>query len=138
MIKLNSKIYVAGHTGLVGSAILRKLKQKGYKNVFTISRKKLDLKDQNKVFRYLKKIKPDFIFIDAAKVGGIYSNSNFKADFIYDLTESKLILNNIKIDNLSNKALEDLLDQYNKGNKNLLNKVIFRNFVKKFFQTYAG
>ena len=55
MIKLNSKIYVAGHTGLVGSAILRKLKQKGYKNVFTISRKKLDLKDQNKVFRYLKK-----------------------------------------------------------------------------------
>ena len=62
MIKLNSKIYVAGHTGLVGSAILRKLKQKGYKNVFTISRKKLDLKDQNKVFRYLKKIKPDFIF----------------------------------------------------------------------------
>ena len=61
-----------------------------------------------------------------------------KADFIYDLTESKLILNNIKIDNLSNKALEDLLDQYNKGNKNLLNKVMFRNFVKKFFQTYAG
>ena len=74
MIKLNSKIYVAGHTGLVGSAILRKLKQKGYKNVFTISRKKLDLKNQNKVFRYLKKIKPDFIFIAAAKVGGIYSN----------------------------------------------------------------
>ena len=54
MIKLNSKIYVAGHTGLVGSAILRKLKQKGYKNIFTISRKKLNLKDQNKVFRYLK------------------------------------------------------------------------------------
>ena len=84
MIKLDSKIYVAGHTGLVGSAILRKLKFKGYKNIITISRNKLDLKDQNKVFNYLKKIKPDFIFIAAAKVGGIYSNSNYKADFIYD------------------------------------------------------
>ena len=59
MIKLKSKIYVAGHTGLVGSAILRKLRQKGYKNIITISRKKLNLKDQNKVFRYLKKIKPE-------------------------------------------------------------------------------
>ena len=84
MIKLSSKIYVAGHTGLVGSAILRKLKQNGYKNIITISRRKLNLKDQNKVFKYLKKIKPDFIFIAAAKVGGIYSNSNYKADFIYD------------------------------------------------------
>ena len=57
---------------------------------------------------------------------------------MYDLTEGKLILNNLKIDNLSNKNLEDLLDQYNRGNRDLLNKVIFRNFVKKFFQTYAG
>ncbi len=61
-----------------------------------------------------------------------------KADFIYDLSESKLILNNIKIDNVSNKKLEELLEQYNKENKDLLNKVILRNFVKKFFQTYAG
>ena len=61
-----------------------------------------------------------------------------KADFIYNLIEGKLILNNLKIDNVSNKMLEDLLDNYNKENKDLLNKVIFRNFVKKFFQTYAG
>ena len=61
-----------------------------------------------------------------------------KADFIYDITEDRLVLNNIKIDNVSNQMLEKLLDQYNSGNKNLLNKVIFRNFVKKFFQTYAG
>ena len=61
-----------------------------------------------------------------------------KADFIYNLTEDKLILNNLKIDEISNKKLENLLDQYNKGDKDLLNKVIFRNFVKKFFQTYAG
>ena len=61
-----------------------------------------------------------------------------KADFIYDLTQDKLILNNLKIDNVSNQELEDFLDQYNRNNKDLLNKVIFRNFVKKFFQTYAG
>ena len=61
-----------------------------------------------------------------------------KADFIYDLTEDKFILNNVKIDDKSNQKLEKLLDQYEKENKNLLNKVIFRNFVKKFFQTYAG
>jgi len=84
MIKKSSKIYLAGHTGLVGSAILRKLKLDGYKKIYTISRKKLDLKDQNKVYKYLRKIKPDFIFIAAAKVGGIYSNSNFKAEFIHD------------------------------------------------------
>ena len=84
MINLNSKIYVAGHSGLVGSAILRRLKLKGYKNIITKSRKELDLKNKEKVFQYLKKIKPDFIFIAAAKVGGIYANSKFKADFIYD------------------------------------------------------
>ena len=67
MINLKSKIYVAGHNGLVGSAILRKLKSKGYKNIIFRDRKKLDLKDQKKVFQFLKKKKPDFIFIAAAK-----------------------------------------------------------------------
>ena len=64
--------------------------------------------------------------------------NEIKSDFIYDLTKDKLILNNLKIDNVSNQMIEDLLNQYNRGDKNLLNKVIFRNFVKKFFQTYAG
>ena len=84
MINLNSKIYVAGHTGLVGSAILRKLKRKGYRNVIYRTRNELDLKNQIKVYNFLKKHKPDFIFIAAAKVGGIYSNNKYKADFIYD------------------------------------------------------
>jgi GDP-L-fucose synthase len=84
MINLKSKIYVAGHTGLVGSAILRKLKSKGYKNVIFRTRKQLDLKNQNKVFKFLKKNRPDFIFIAAAKVGGIYSNNKYKAEFIFD------------------------------------------------------
>ena len=79
-----SKIYLAGHTGLVGSSILRKLKKSGYKNIIYKSSKQLDLKNQKKVLVFLKKHKPDFIFIAAAKVGGIYSNNKFKADFIYD------------------------------------------------------
>ena len=84
MINLKSKIYVAGHKGLVGSAIIRKLKKKGYKNIIFRSKKQLDLKNQKKVLSFLKGNKPDFIFIAAAKVGGIYSNNNYKAEFIFD------------------------------------------------------
>ncbi len=84
MISKNSKIYVAGHNGLVGSAIVRNLKRKGYNNILTASRKKLDLTNQNKVNSFLKNNKPKFIFIAAAKVGGIYSNNKYKADFIYN------------------------------------------------------
>lgn len=98
MIDINSKIYVAGHKGLVGSAILRRLKLDGYKKIYTKSRKDLDLTNQNKVYKYLKKIKPKFVFIAAAKVGGIYSNNKYKADFIY---------NNLSIqNNLINGAFE--------------------------------
>ena len=86
-----------------------------------------DFNDVEKFFRYFQ-IKRNYRNVF----------KEIKADFIYDLTEEKLTLNNLKIDNITNKMLEDLLEQYNKGNKNLLNKVIFRNFVKKFFQTYAG
>ena len=82
MINLKSKIYVAGHRGLVGSAIIRKLKEKGYKNLIYKEKNKLDLTDQFKVIKYLKKERPEFVYIAAAKVGGIYSNKNFKADYI--------------------------------------------------------
>ena len=84
MINYNSKIFVAGHKGLVGSAILRLLKKRGYKNLLIVDKKKLDLRDQKKVIYFLKKNKPDFVFIAAAKVGGIYSNLKYKADFITD------------------------------------------------------
>ena len=83
MINLRSKIFVAGHNGLVGSAIVRKLKKKGYRNIITINKSKLDLTNQIKVLNFLKKKKPKFIFIAAAKVGGIYSNDKYKAEFIY-------------------------------------------------------
>tara|TARA_B100000959_G_scaffold285481_1_gene360382 strand:+ start:2031 stop:2969 length:939 start_codon:yes stop_codon:yes gene_type:complete len=84
-MKLNkrSKIFLAGHSGLVGSSILRYLKKKKYKNIITISRKNLDLLDQSKTEKYLKDIKPQFVIIAAAKVGGILSNQKIKADFIY-------------------------------------------------------
>ncbi len=92
MILKSSKIYIAGHNGLVGSAIVRELKKRGYKNILTANRKKLDLTDQKKVFNFLKKNKPKFIFIAAAKVGGIYSNKKYKADYIYN---NLLIQNNL-------------------------------------------
>ena len=80
MIKVNSKIYVAGHKGLVGSAIVRELKKKGYKKIIVANREKLNLTNQLSVFKFLKKNKPDFIFLAAAKVGGIHSNNKYKAD----------------------------------------------------------
>lgn len=84
MISLKSKIYIAGHNGLVGNAILRKLKSKGYKNLVFKSRKQLDLTDSKKVLNFLKKSKPDFIFIAAAKVGGIYANDKYRAEFFFN------------------------------------------------------
>jgi len=84
MINLKSKIYVAGHKGLVGSAILRKLYKRGYKKIITENKSKLDLTNQSKVYNFIKKKKPNFIFIAAAKVGGIYSNNKFPADFIHN------------------------------------------------------
>ena len=92
MINQNSRIFIAGHNGLVGSAIYRKLKAKGYKNLLIADRKKLDLTNQIKVIKFLKKKKPDFIFIAAAKVGGIYYNLKYKADFI---TENLQIQTNL-------------------------------------------
>ena len=84
MINKNSKIFVAGHKGLVGSAIIRKLISQGYKNILFEKRKNLDLTNQSQVLNYIKKKKPEFIFIAAAKVGGILSNYKYKADYIYD------------------------------------------------------
>ena len=84
MLNRNSKIFLAGHKGMIGSAILRKLKSLGYKKIFYQTRKQLDLRDQLKVFKYINKIKPDAVILAAAKVGGIKANNIFRADFIYD------------------------------------------------------
>jgi len=89
----SSRIFIAGHNGMVGSSILRIFKKKKYQKIFTINRKELDLLDQKKTYNYLKEIKPDFVIIAAAKVGGIWANQNYKAEFIYEnlLMQSNLI-----------------------------------------------
>jgi len=80
----NSKIYVAGHRGLVGSAILRKLQANNYINLVTKSSRELDLKRQMDTENFFDKEQPDYVFLAAAKVGGILANSMYKAEFIYD------------------------------------------------------
>lgn len=81
---LDSKVYIAGHKGLVGSAILRKLKDLGYKNIVTKTSKELDLTNQNSVNSFFAKEKPEYVFLAAAKVGGILANKKYPAEFIYN------------------------------------------------------
>lgn len=88
----NSKIYVAGHKGLVGSAIVRNLKSKGYENIITRTHSELDLMDQKAVYELFEKEKPEYVVLAAAKVGGIVANSTYRADFIY---ENLQIQNNV-------------------------------------------
>ena len=83
-LKKNTKIFLAGHNGMVGSAILRKLHENGFNNIITQNRKKLDLLNQSKTFKFLKKNKPKFVIIAAARVGGIVANIKFKSQFFYE------------------------------------------------------
>jgi GDP-L-fucose synthase len=80
----NSKIYVAGHSGLVGSALVRKLIKNGYNNLIVRTSSELDLRNQHAVQGFFESEKPDYIFLAAAKVGGILANSTYRAEFIYD------------------------------------------------------
>lgn len=88
----NSKIYVAGHRGLVGSAIVRSLKAKGYTNIIGKTHSELDLTNSTQVEEFFKNEKPEYVFLAAAKVGGILANSTYPADFIY---ENLQIQNNV-------------------------------------------
>ncbi|MBD3750062.1 MAG: GDP-L-fucose synthase [Sphingobacteriales bacterium] len=78
------KIYVAGHNGMVGSAIVRKLEKEGYQNIIKKSSKELDLRDQIAVAEFFDTEKPDYVFLAAAKVGGIVANNTYRAEFLYD------------------------------------------------------
>lgn len=84
MMNKDAKIYVAGHTGMVGSAIVRELNRQGYNNIITRSHKELDLTKQLDVEEFFKAEKPEYVFLAAAKVGGIMANKNALADFMYD------------------------------------------------------
>ena len=87
MLNKNSKIFLAGHTGLVGSAILRFLKKKNYKNIVTASSRKINFLDQRKTYSFLKRNKFNSVIIAAAKVGGIKANNTYRAQFIYENLE---------------------------------------------------
>jgi GDP-L-fucose synthase len=82
-INHDSKIFVAGHRGMAGSALVRRLERGGYRNLITCGRDQLDLLNQAAVRRFMTMQKPDYIFLAAAKVGGIYANNTYRADFIY-------------------------------------------------------
>ena len=91
-MNINSLIYVAGHRGMVGSAIVRKLKQEGYNNLLLRTSKELDLRSQDAVDHFFKENKPEYVFLAAAKVGGIVANNTYRAQFLYD---NLMIQNNI-------------------------------------------
>ena len=80
---LNDKIYIAGHKGLVGSAIVRQLESRGFTNLLIRTHKELDLTNQVQVQTFFKQEKPDYVILAAAKVGGIHANNTYPADFIY-------------------------------------------------------
>jgi len=81
---MNKKIFIAGHKGLVGSALVRKLEKKGYKNLVLKTREELDLMNTEQVFKFFEEEKPDWVFLAAAKVGGIYANNVYPVDFLLD------------------------------------------------------
>ena len=83
-MKCNSKIFVAGHKGLVGSAIIRKLKSKGFNNIIIKNRNQLDLRNETQTSSFFMNEKPEYVFNAAAKVGGIWGNKNYPAEFIHD------------------------------------------------------
>ena len=103
MIKKNDKIFIAGHNGLVGSAVLRKFKDSNFTNIITASRNKLNLFDQRKINNFLKIHKPKIVILAAAKVGGIKANNKYRADFIRENLQIQLnIIHSCHINNINN------------------------------------
>jgi len=94
----NDKIYIAGHRGMVGSAILRRLKKEGFENFVFRTSEELDLRDQQAVADFFKKEEPQYIFLAAAKVGGILANNTYRAEFVYDnlMIQSNVIENSYR------------------------------------------
>ena len=103
MVNKNHKIFLAGHKGHLGSAIYKKLKKIGFKKIITINKSKLNLLNQDKVFKFLKKNKPKAVIIAAARVGGIYANNTQRAKFIYEnLTIQNNIIHGSYLSNIKN------------------------------------
>jgi len=138
MISRNSKIFLAGHKGMIGSAIYKILRKK-YKNIIIIDRKKLDLRDQTKVFNFLKKIKPQVTIVAAAKVGGIKVNNDFKADFIYDnISIQNNLIHGSYISGTKNLIFLGSSCVYPKNSKQpIKEKYLLSNYLEKTNEPYA-
>ena len=139
MINKKSKIFLAGHNGMVGSAVLRKLKELNYKNIFIKSKTQLNLIDQKKVFDYFNKIKPDAVILAAAKVGGIKANNERRAEFIF---ENLSIQNNV-INASYKNGVKDLIFLgsscvYPKNSKiPIKEEYLLSNYLEKTNEPYA-
>lgn len=92
MIERNAKVYIAGHNGMVGSAIQRLLLKNGFSNIVVRNSKELDLRNQKEVSEFFEKEKPEYVFLSAAKVGGIFANNVYRGEFLYD---NLMIQNNV-------------------------------------------
>ena len=139
MINKNSKIFLAGHNGMLGSAILRTLKKKGYKKLITVDKKRLDLRNQDSVKKFFKVKKPDAVIMAAAKVGGIKANMDFPANFI---TDNLQIQTNLVLNSYNNKIKKLILFGssciYPKDlNKPIKEKQIMTGVLEKTNESYA-
>jgi GDP-L-fucose synthase len=139
LITKNSKIFLTGHKGLVGSAIYKKLLFFGYKNIIIADRKKLNLKNQLKVNLFIKKNKPEFVIIAAGKVGGIMANSTYPGEFIYDnlMIACNLINSSFK-NNVKNLIFLGSSCIYPSNIKRkILEKDLLKSYLEKTNEAYA-
>ena len=139
MINKNSKIFIAGHNGMVGSAVVRKLKELKYKKIYFQNKKQLDLRNQNKVYKYINNIKPDAVILAAAKVGGIKANNTFRGEFIFD----NLSIQNNVIDASYKNGVKNLIFLgssciYPKNSKQPIKEsYLLSNYLEKTNEPYA-
>ncbi len=139
MINKNSKIFIAGHNGMIGSAIIRKLNELKYKKIYFQNKKQLDLRNQNKVYKYINNIKPDAVILAAAKVGGIKANNTFRGEFIFD----NLSIQNNVIDASYKNGVKNLIFLgssciYPKNSKQPIKEsYLLSNYLEKTNEPYA-
>ena len=139
MINKNSKIFVAGHKGLIGSAIVRRLKQLNYRKIYTKNKNDLDLRDQKKVLNYLLKIKPQAVILAAAKVGGIEVNNKLRGEFIYDnLSIQNSVIHSSYLANVKNLIFLGSSCIYPKLSKQpIKEKYLLSGYLEKTNEPYA-